>query len=81
MNKLIEFINSLSMEERFAFAEACGTSLGYLRKACSKKQLLGAPICVAIERASNGSVTRKHLHPDDWANIWPELSEYLMVSA
>lgn len=29
--------------------------------------------CVAIERATNGLVTRKDLRPDDWQDIWPEL--------
>ena len=31
--------------------------------------------CVAIERATNGHITRKDLRPDDWEKIWPELSE------
>ena len=29
--------------------------------------------CAAIERATNGAVTRKDLRPDDWGRIWPEL--------
>lgn len=29
--------------------------------------------CVAIERATNGAVTRQDLRPDDWRDIWPEL--------
>ena len=29
--------------------------------------------CVAIERATNGQVTRRDLRPHDWASIWPEL--------
>lgn len=29
--------------------------------------------CTAIEKATNGAVTRKDLRPDDWADIWPEL--------
>lgn len=31
--------------------------------------------CVAIERATDGQVTRRDLRPDDWHMIWPELSE------
>ncbi len=31
--------------------------------------------CVAIERATNGAVTRRDLRPDDWHLIWPELAE------
>lgn len=29
--------------------------------------------CVAIERATDGVVTRRDLRPDDWHRIWPEL--------
>lgn len=29
--------------------------------------------CVAIERVTDGQVTRKDLRPDDWHLIWPEL--------
>lgn len=29
--------------------------------------------CAAIERATNGAVTRKDLRPDDWQEIWPDL--------
>jgi len=28
----------------------------------------------AIERATNGQVTRRDLRPHDWRNIWPELA-------
>lgn len=39
-------------------------------------KIRGVPIerCVPIERATNGAVTRKHLRPDDWHEIWPELA-------
>jgi len=30
---------------------------------------------VAIERATNGAVTRRDLRPDDWHLIWPELAD------
>lgn len=33
----------------------------------------GAANCVAIEKATDGKVTRKDLRPDDWHLIWPEL--------
>lgn len=31
--------------------------------------------CVAIERVTNGAVTRRDLRPADWHLIWPELIE------
>ena len=30
--------------------------------------------CAAIERATNGAVTRRDLRPSDWSLIWPELA-------
>lgn len=31
--------------------------------------------CVAIERATDGAVSRIDLRPDDWQEIWPELAD------
>lgn len=31
--------------------------------------------CLAIERATDGVVTRRDLRPDDWHLIWPELAK------
>lgn len=72
MEKLKIFLNSLTLVEQRNFAEKCGTTLAYLRKAISKKSVLGTEICVAIERESKGEVTRKHLVPH-WQRRWPEL--------
>jgi DNA-binding transcriptional regulator YdaS (Cro superfamily) len=30
--------------------------------------------CPAIERVTEGVVTRRDLRPDDWQRIWPELA-------
>lgn len=30
--------------------------------------------CAAIERVTEGAVTRQDLRPDDWHLIWPELA-------
>lgn len=73
MEKLLAYLNSLPKKEQEAFAFACKTTVGYLRKACSKKQELGARLSVLIEQQSEGAVTRADLHPDDWFIKWPEL--------
>jgi len=39
------------------------------------KRAPGAALCVAIERHTDGKVTRKQLRPRDWSLIWPELME------
>lgn len=74
MDKLLQYLNSLSKTARAAFCDACGTSEGYLRKAVSAKQLLAVPTCVRIENETGGRVGRKDLRPDDWEANWPELA-------
>jgi len=75
MDKLLSLLNSLPVEEQRDLARRCGTSVGYLRKAHSAKQLLGAALCVLLENQLSGAVTRQDLRPDDWSLIWPELIE------
>ncbi len=72
MEKLLQYLNALPPNERDLFAGRCGTSISYLRKACSVGQLLGPALCVSIERASGGQVRRADLR-SDWRQIWPEL--------
>ena len=75
MEKLRLYLNSLDPDLQVAFAIACGTTLGSLRTAISKKSLIGPALAVLIERESKGALTRKDLRPDDWYEIWPELIE------
>lgn len=70
----MEYLNSLPVAEQSSFAQRCGTTVGYLRKAVSVGQLLKVVVCVSIERETHGQVTRKDLRPDDWQDIWPELA-------
>lgn len=70
MSDLRKFLNDLETDEQRRFCERCGTSLGYLRKALSKGQLLGEKLCINIERESGGAVPVETLRPDvDWAYI------------
>jgi DNA-binding transcriptional regulator YdaS (Cro superfamily) len=73
VKKLLAYLNSLSQEERQRLEAATGTTVAYLRKAVSAKQRIGAEICVAIEKATEGKVSRRDLRPMDWQLIWPEL--------
>lgn len=70
----MEYLNSLPVAEQSSFAQRCGTTVGYLRKAVSVGQRLKVVVCVSIERETHGQVTRKDLRPDDWQDIWPELA-------
>ncbi len=74
MKSLLSVLNALPTEAQHDLALRCGTSVGYLRKACSTGQALGPALCVSIEREFNGAVSRRDLRPDDWQQIWPELA-------
>jgi DNA-binding transcriptional regulator YdaS (Cro superfamily) len=51
-----------------------GTSRAYLRLIAYGHKTASAEIAAKTETASGGKVTRKALRPDDWKQIWPELS-------
>lgn len=70
---LLDHLNSLPVAEQQALAQACNTSVGYLRKALSIGQKLSPELCVAIERHTDSAVTRPELRAD-WRSIWPELA-------
>lgn len=78
--ELRTYLNGLPPDEQASFATHCGTSVGYMRKAISTGQRLGADLCVAIERESKKAVTRQELRPDDWQKFWPELANAPSVS-
>lgn len=75
MRLLLEYLNSLPVAEQSSFAQRCGTTVGYLRKAASVGQLFNPATCVRLEMESGGVITRRMLRPDDWQDIWPELAE------
>ncbi|WP_136419954.1 YdaS family helix-turn-helix protein [Herbaspirillum sp. ST 5-3] len=70
METLRIYLNSLRKEQRTRYVTACGTTEGYLRKAISINQQIGADLCIALERESSGAVPCESLRPDvDWAYI------------
>ncbi|WP_036665005.1 transcriptional regulator [Paludibacterium yongneupense] len=69
---LRQYLNGMVPDDQVAFAQRCGTTVGYMRKALSTGQRFGGTLCVAIERESHQTVTRKDLR-DDWQKLWPEL--------
>lgn len=70
MERLLHYLNSLPPDEREGFAARCHTTVGYLRKACSKGQKLGETLCIRISYESAGAVTCEDLRPDvDWQEI------------
>lgn len=74
MDELRQYLKALTDDAaRTAFADACRTSIGHLRNVSYGLRPPSAELCVAIEQASAGKVTRRDLRPSDWHLIWPEL--------
>ena len=72
--KLIEFIAQTGRGAGVALAKNLQVSQPTVSDWCTGKKRVPIERCAAIERATNGAVTRKDLRPDDWHEIWPELA-------
>ncbi|WP_316855709.1 transcriptional regulator [Ralstonia mannitolilytica] len=75
MDKLKTFLRAIPADERQAFAIRCGTTWAFLRNVMYGQRTPNEKLCVALERESRRVVTRRDLRPDDWVEIWPELSQ------
>jgi DNA-binding transcriptional regulator YdaS (Cro superfamily) len=64
------FLKGKPLEDQEDFAARCKTTIGYLRKAMSAKDRLGADLVLRLERESDGAVRCEKLRPDvDWAYL------------
>lgn len=68
--KAIEIVGSATL-----LASAIGVRQSAISNWRARGTVIDPLYCVAIERATNGAVTRQDLRPDDWREIWPELVE------
>ena len=66
--KAIEIVGSATL-----LASAIGVRQSAISNWRARGTVIDPLYCVAIERVTNGAVTRKDLRPDDWREIWPEL--------
>jgi len=73
----VQLIDFLQNEKGSAarLAALLGLSPSYLSQMATGYRAVSPARCAAIERATNGQVTRKDLRPGDWHLIWPELVE------
>lgn len=70
MEQLLAYLNSLSPLDQAAFAQRCNTTIGYLRKAISKRQRLSEGLCLRLAAESRGAVTPEAVLPDvDWQQL------------
>lgn len=56
-----------------ALATAIGITQSAVSNWKSRTGQVPSEHCAAIERATNGAVSRRSLRPADWHRIWPEL--------
>jgi DNA-binding transcriptional regulator YdaS (Cro superfamily) len=64
----------LSSTDQKTFAGKLGVTQGLISQWVTEKAPPPPARCVAIERMTNGAVTRRELR-SDWAEIWPELTD------
>lgn len=77
---IIDYMRDLSPDERREFASAVGTTEGYLRRAgyASRSLRLSLPLCIALERCSDGAIRCVDLRPDiDWHDLRDHLNRVL----
>lgn len=68
--ELKTFLETMSLEQRDAFAARCGTSAGHLRNISYGYKPCGEKLAIDIERESDGAVQCEKLRPDvDWAYL------------
>lgn len=73
--KLSEYLKTLERGGKSSFARKIGAHASDLSDWCSGERPIPARYCAAIERETNGVVTRAECRPDDWQVYWPELSQ------
>lgn len=68
MDTLRTYLSTLVPAEQAAFAKRAGTSIGYLRKALSKRQRFDGGLVRLLHVESGAAVSLNDLRPD----IWPD---------
>lgn len=69
------YVDDLPYGKAAALASRLGIHTVYLSQLASRHngRKPSPELCVDIERATDGAVTRRDLRPSDWWRIWPEL--------
>jgi len=70
----MELSKYLEKTSQTIFAEALGVSQGAVWQWASGKTPPSPEKALAIERATDGKVTRQELRPTDFWRIWPDLT-------
>lgn len=68
--KLVEYLKTLTPEQRSEFAVRCETTAGHLRNVADGWRPCGEKLAIAIDRESGGAVLAEDCRPDvDWAHL------------
>lgn len=68
--ELKDYLETMTLDQRDAFAIRCGTSAGHLRNISYGYKPCGEKLAIEIERESEGRVLCEKLRPDvDWAYL------------
>ncbi|WP_186276366.1 transcriptional regulator [Burkholderia gladioli] len=69
------YLSSLERGGASKLAEEVGVSPSFLSQMAAGSSAISPARCVLIERATGAVVSRRDLRPDDWRDIWPELTD------
>lgn len=70
MKTLLDYLNSIALEDRESFAARCGTSFDYLRQVGYGNRQCKEALAINLERESDRVLTCEQLCPQaDWAFI------------
>ena len=64
----------LTTSSQYLLAKDLGVSQGLVSQWILGKTLVSPKKCVHIERITNGQVTRQDLRPNDYWELWPDLT-------
>lgn len=73
MNPISDYLLSTGLTQA-EFAALIGVTPGAVYQYVNRLRPVSEKMCVRIEHRTDGKLTRKALRPDDWAEIWPELT-------
>lgn len=71
---LREYLDSLERGAAARLAAQLDVSASFLSQMAAGDAAISNKRCVLLETLTDGAVSRKDLHPDDWMEIWPELA-------
>ncbi|MFD4120930.1 transcriptional regulator [Alcaligenes faecalis] len=72
MNPIAHYLNATGLTQA-EFARRIGVSQSQVYQFLNDIRPVSEKVCVRIEERTNGELSRKHLRPHDWVDIWPEL--------